>query len=482
MVKRDESFFALEIKHQWRGAGSTSLVHLNIRSQKRQGAHYTSASVYDSIQYLHLLAKYHIHGPMHYYRAAQYLCPCGNSEWDHVTKLPKAMTPANLWRLPDLYFCSGCSVLRCRFCCVVSVECKYCARCMADYTGVRGVTRCQKNCFECPQCQAPLTVVVKDAVKDKVRGKQFEFRCGICPYVYETRVVTQPMALANIVKGERNSEFSRLASFWGEARSSVKEPSDPAVAARMAKMGIRAPMNEEDRGTVRAREKTKQCSVLKEQLPTPGDKAENSEAGCSKQDSGTRTAIEPALSLPLGHHLTAKRSFACGLCRAPLCVPTSDPRLMKFAHKQFAVDMVPTVCARALGPLSGEVACTLSVMNPLPASITMTAAVVLQNPHGAHVAMPITTFSVQGHKASVAASVPTVYLTGRTSQARAEQLERAVRRGPLLTVEVGPNWTAVPFTMTLLEGGEPVVPFYLTVEQVSGSKFGFWVVCQVEEQ
>lgn len=379
---------------------------------------------------------------MYYYRSTEYLCLCGDMARDPTTKLPAAMASSR-WRLPDLYFCPTCLVLKCRNCCAVTVECKYCASCMSDHTDARGVTRCQKNCFQCPECTAPLGVSVEDCV-EPVRGKRFGFRCGGCAYTYRTRVVTKPAPLATIVRTEQESEFTQLAAAWGERRRREARL-DKAVEMRMRRMGL------EPKAAVAA-----------------------------------KPALSSSSRLPVSAHLTAKRAYACDTCRTPLALPSRDPTLMKLAHKQFAVDTVPTVAARTcdgarLRP-HGETACVLSVLNPLPSSITVTASIVLQNPYGAAVALPVTCFSVQGRRAAPPQSVPTPYLTGATSRARAEQLERAVRCGAATALEVGPNWTAVPFTVTTDARAHATVPFYFTVEEVErGIKYGFWAVVAVEE-
>lgn len=392
---------------------------------------------------------------MYYYRTTEYLCLCGDTARDPATKLPKAMAGSR-WRLPDLYFCPTCVALKCRDCCIVTVECKYCASCMTDYTDARGVTRCQKNCFQCPECTAPVAVSVEDCV-EPVRGKRFGFRCGACAYTYRTRVVTKPAPLATIVRGEGDGEFAQLAAMWSAKRRGGAGALDKAVEARMQRMGL-GPRKDEHVAAKAARQSTEPA-----------------------EPSG-------AVRIPLSAHLAAKRAYACDACRTPLVVPSRDPHLMKLAHKHFAVDTVPTVAARTcdgarLLPHT-ETACVLSVLNPLPSSITVTASIVLQNPYGAAAALPLTCFSVQGRRAAPPQSVPTPYLTGSTSRARAEQLERAVRRGagagPAL--DVGPNWTTVPFTVTLDARAHAKVPFYFTVEEVErGLKYGFWTVVDVEQ-
>lgn len=387
---------------------------------------------------------------MYYYRTTEYLCLCGDTRRDPGTKLPKAMDSSR-WRLPDLYFCPTCLVLKCRNCCVATVECKYCASCMADYTDARGVTRCQKNCFQCPECTAPLSVAVEDCAQP-VRGKRFGFRCGACDYAYQTRVVTKPAPLAAIVRAEEESEYTQLAAMWSEKRRGVGASLDKAAEARMRRMGL-----------------------------GPKSSSESSAAAMAAKPAASRRA-----RLPLSAHLAAKRAYSCDACRTPLVVPSRDPHLMKLAHKHFAVDTVPTVAARtrdgAVFQPHTETACVLSVVNPLASSITVTASIVLQNPYGAAVALPVTCFSIQGHRAGPPQSVPTPYLTAVTSRARAEQLERAVRRGATAALDVGPNWTTVPFAVTVERGARATVPFYFTVEEVErGAKYGFWALLHVED-
>lgn len=380
---------------------------------------------------------------MYFYCASEYLCLCGDTSRDPSTKLP-VNTASSKWRLPDLYFCPTCLTLKCPSCCVVTVECKYCASCMSDYTESRGVTRCQKSCHQCPECTAPLSVSVEDCV-EPVRGKRFLFQCGGCSYTYQTRVVAKPAPLATIVRTEEESEFARLAAFWGSKRRG-EAGLDKAVEARMRQMGIKP--------------------------------------GARIHPTAARAQNDTAPRLPVGAHLASKRAYACDTCRAPLALPSRDPHLMKLAHKQFAVDTVPTVAACTRDGASirphTEIACVLSVLNPLSSSITMTASTVLPNSYGMTVALPVTSFSVQGHRAALPQSVPTPFLTGATSRARAEQLERAVRRGSGATLEVGPNWTAVPFTVTTDARACPIVPFYFTVEEVKrGVKYGFWALVTV---
>lgn len=439
-----------------------------------------------------------------YFDKSWYVCVCGDTTTDSRTKLPSTLRPCNLHQLGDLFFCPSCQVLKCKNCCTVSVELKYCVNCMTDYSDNAGLVRCTKNCFECPHCTSPLTVAVKDSSAETVRGKQFTFGCVSCDYKYTTLVITKPAALSTIVKNETKSRFPQLYEHYLlrhtlaelDQKSNAPRKLPHSVVSRMKAMDIKKPadhMEEVDR--------------ISAQLAVP----------CTVEiDPEEDFHVSGAQSYPLGKFLTAKRSYHCDTCRTPLVVPVADHRLMKIPTKELAVDIVPTIAAkvkqqdvRNFTPGS-DTACTLNLINATSSSISLTVSILSQLPPSfmnndgqLAISFPFTHFSIQARrdKTSTIDSIPSPYLTGNTKTARAEQLMRASRREAQKRqndgnefIEVGPNWVSVPFSVTV--SGEktvaqPKIPFYITIESKlpeswkpvssrKGLKYGFWVVCLIE--
>lgn len=428
---------------------------------------------------------------MLFFHTSRYLCACGDTATDPQTKLPTAMTAPNLHPLPDLYFCPKCHHMQCNSCSIVSVEAKYCPNCMTDYTENAGTTRCTKNCFECPKCTSPLSVSAKDETLHGIPGKVFSFACVFCAYTYSTCVVTRPAALASIVRAEGPRQFQKLSEkltqkFKVEQLKGKSQPSKipltPGVLSRMRAMNVKEPSSTSFSDIDMLTHKISSSAPI--DIDVEGDFEET-----------------PTMELPLSKHLVAKHKYACSACHTGLVVPVADAKLMKILQKQFAVDVVPTMTAKMCEDfvVGGDTSCVLNVINPLASSINVTVSIVATVPaHFAHVtttvSFPTTHFSVQGRreKGSMVESVPTSYLTSATKQARAEQLIRAGRRERRDTeeIEVGPNWVAVPFSVSVEQRPETVqIPFYVTVESrmpeswkgsgKRGLRYGFWVVCDL---
>lgn len=405
-----------------------------------------------------------------------YYCPCGTGGSDD--RLPK-LSPHTLHELPDLYLCPQCHVIRCKFCTSVTVEAKYCAGCMTNFSDKDGLVRCAKNCFECPMCTSPVVVTANDRKRgnsDQMdsksllippkNGKQFSFRCVTCDFTYHTQVVTKPAPLSSILKNEVLAEFRTLTSHFSELNT---------------------------------------FHNLRTQRPvlTP----ENAELmrSLSDQKSGANLASHVVTSeqrlVPLGKQLSAKKKFSCADCNAELLVPVPEPRTLKILRSNYAVDHVPTINistrGRKLIP-GAETSCWLCVLNPGARSINVNLAIVAENPHagtGVDVSMFLSesSFSVQARRgrADGLESVPTVLLTNSTRAARAEGLKRALVSEKM---EVGANWVSVPLTVSLLEHSAVPerlkVPIYCLVESLMpegwasdrrGLRYGFWVLVTVQQ-
>lgn len=440
-----------------------------------------------------------------YYEKSRYVCLCGDTSTDAITKLPTLLSPSNMHHLGDLYFCPSCQGVKCIHCCHVAVECKYCVNCMTDFSDQKGVVRCSKNCFECPQCKSPLPVSVEDAVADGAKGKCFTFACVVCDYTYKTLVITKPAALKTIIKNENPIPFTNFFERFSllhklavlEEKSQVPRKLNPTVLARMKAMDIQQPTGDQD-------EASNITQKLSEKKPLQIN---------ADDDFNSR----PPKLLPLGRHLTAKRSYLCDSCRTMLSMPVGDHRLMKIVTKEFASDIVPTVTAKVdhasvLNFTPGsDTQCSLNIVNVTDLSISVTVSILSQLPKQfmnnnatISISFPFTHFSVQGRREKLAIidSIPSPYLTSNTKTARAEQLMRASRREAQRRKtegdefkEVGANWVSVPFSVAVTSNtpllSYPKIPFYITIESKlpdtwkphanrRGLKYGFWVVCQVE--
>lgn len=361
---------------------------------------------------------------------------------------------------------------------------------MTDYTDVAGSTRCLKNCFECPNCNSPLTVTASDVVSGKLPGKQFLFECVFCEYAYQTLVITKPAPLTKILRANADMRFSMLCDKYTAARESRNGPSKPYISRLME------------------------------------DKLDRMELSNTALDHATKEAFHlnrfqtcegstKAPLLPLGKHLSAKRSYLCRTCGTHLLNPVADPRLMKYIEKEFALDVVPVVIAKCVLNLASigaeqDVDCVLSVINPLPSSMNISVATAETIPASISkidcqitVSLPTTTFTVSARreKVGILETIPTQYLSDSTAASRAEKLTRSIQSGGGLKlendvegnpIERGTNWVSVPFTYSASESDTtalPRIPFYITAETKmpakwnstkKGLRFGFWVLVTLQ--
>lgn len=467
---------------------------------------------------------------------SRYLCLC-DQDADPQTKLPRHGGASNLHLPPDLYFCPRCHTLKCTHCCTVEVECKYCPSCMSDYSDSPGLTRCTKNCFQCPECRSPLDIDIQNLEVDHCKGKKFSFSCVHCNYRYHTRFISKPASLTTILKQERPLYFAQLHAKYSirhRLHAGLTDPkSAPGQGSDSAHSRASLPMTPE------VLSKMQQLNVNPEHIMDERDsliyRMAQIETHPVDIDRDFRPPSEP--KLPLGNHLYAKNSRACNICATKLCVPIADPRLMKYLTKEVAPDIVPAVTVKRrkdktggskIGPDSGlvsadphdpelaaeepnSVSCILSVVNPLLDSMNVTVSTLGQDsPNSAALvplqtstscSLPVTSFTIgpRQEKAKVLDAVPSVYLTDATPQSRAEKLTRTIRNELKSgSLEKGFNWVSVPLNVLACRApSEVLMPLtvcvYVTVETRAPSawvasgkskkslKYGFWAVCEVED-
>lgn len=416
---------------------------------------------------------------------SSYLCSCGNDLESH---LPKSLATVNL-KLPDLYFCPKCHILKCNDCSQVEVISKYCCSCMTDYTSVAGSTRCLKNCFECPNCNSPIAVTASDVTSGKIPGKQFLFECAFCEYTYQTLVITKPAPLSKILRANADPRFSKLCEKYTAIRELRNAPPKPFISRLM--------------------EAKLDQMKLPNLAPDLASKENFHLNRFKTQEETTKIVL-----LPLGKHLSAKRSYLCRTCGTYLLTPVIDPRLMKYLEKEFALDVVPVILAKRVLNLASsgpelDVDCVLSVINPLSSSINVNIATVETIPtpiskldSEISVSLPITSFTVSARreKVGILETIPTQFLTDMTAASRAEKLTRSIQSGGGLKLDIvegtqiekGTNWASVGFTYSVSKTDSenlPRIPFYVTVEtkmpakwnsQKKGLHFGFWVLVNVQ--
>lgn len=348
---------------------------------------------------------------------------------------------------------------------------------MSEYTDVPGATRCLKNCFECPQCHSPVTVVTSNHTLGGSRGKQFLFQCVFCNYSYETEIITKPAPLSRILRASGDQRFSKLAEKYTAFHELTKNPVVTSIS-RLMEEKLRL-MN----------------------LPIPQEtKAHEYHLERSQVPSSTSPT-----KLPLGKHLLAKRRYSCSTCDTSLENPVADPKLMKFLNKELALDTLPLLVAKIVDSRDGETRCVLSILNPLPTTINVkisTTESVPVNCTGTAdpitVSLPITSVVVPARREKVGLleTLPTEYLGDSTEASRAEKLSRSAKNGGSidwlddgnLSVEKGTNWVTVPFSYSAECNGmnfPPRIPIYVAVETKMppkwnlvkvGLKFGFWVL------
>lgn len=419
--------------------------------------------------------------------STRYICSC---HYDSAKSLDNNGDFSASSHLGALFFCPKCQDLRCEECSEVSVKSKYCTRCMTDYTDNVGQTRCLRNCFECPSCYSPVDVKGKDEVGEEGKGKRFFFKCVYCPFQYQTKLITRPSSLVQILKRESTDQHAKVVAKYTAMYKLNNKP-----------QGQKHTIN---------RPETKRLEAMKIKQVNLAD---DQELEKTIAESGPLDIMGPTpehLLQPRGTPLATKVKIRCSSCHEELLSPVTDIKLIKVLSKQYASDILPTLTASytSQSPTSEsdtDIPCSLSIVNNLPSSINVVISIYGRIPASLtndHVAMslPISSVSIGGkrEKAEIIQTIPTVLLGSNTKASQAEQVMRSGKTAQETgeTVDQGSNWATIPFTLSFEEGQTPPkapiqVPFHVEVEtrlpdawkllsSKRGLRYKFWAVSQIQ--
>ncbi|KAI4124103.1 MAG: hypothetical protein LQ341_007106, partial [Variospora aurantia] len=92
-------------------------------------------------------------------------------------------TNYSLYPLDHLMYCEDCQQIRCPRCTIEEIVCWYCPGCLFEIPTSQLKSegnRCQRNCFNCPVCLAPMTVNALEIPDNQRPIGPFILACGYC--------------------------------------------------------------------------------------------------------------------------------------------------------------------------------------------------------------------------------------------------------------------------------------------------------------
>ncbi|KAL8669564.1 MAG: hypothetical protein Q9168_005846 [Polycauliona sp. 1 TL-2023] len=108
--------------------------------------------------------------------------PEANDEDQERTFNPRSpRTSYSLYPLDHLMYCEDCQQIKCSRCTIEEIVCWYCPGCLFEISTSQiksDGNRCQRNCFNCPICFAPMTVNAMGIPDQPTRP--FILACGYC--------------------------------------------------------------------------------------------------------------------------------------------------------------------------------------------------------------------------------------------------------------------------------------------------------------
>lgn len=407
--------------------------------------------------------------------SARYLCSC---KYELVRSLGLDGNALQSSHIGALYFCPLCQTIKCDECSNIKIRSKYCIRCMVDYTENAGQTRCLKNCFECPECMSPVDVRSSDEVSDEGRGKQFFFNCIYCSFEYETKVITRPSPLQQILKKELPDQHAKTVAKYS-AMYQLNNQTKRMDTVSQSHMQRLAAMKIKEIATDNKHETT-----ISENGPLD-----------------IMSAVPEYHQQPKGAKLAYKHSVSCGDCRHELVSPVADIKLIKILARNYAGDILPNLAATySTGNFDDldDKSCSLSIINNLSSSINVVVSIYGKvpaslNEEDINVSLPVSSVSIRGKRDRIDTidTIPTTLLGSKT---KAAQAQHVLRGRPTDAVEYGANWASIPFTISLKEGAAVPkflrIPFHIEVEtklpeawkQFSarrGLRFKYWAIVEL---
>ncbi|EGW33715.1 uncharacterized protein SPAPADRAFT_70001 [Spathaspora passalidarum NRRL Y-27907] len=361
--------------------------------------------------------------------------------------------------LSHLFFCPICQEPRATHQTSYDIESKFCANCLTDYSNNKNLTHCIKNCFECPDCHANLSITMTDHDN---KGKSFNFNCVYCEYSYVTSVIYKPKSLHAIVDDEKRANPDSFHQLCDAIRKGVLGP-------------------EEEKSPVSKNiELMLQQTRRQEQTPTPP------------------TELDLTIkSYPQARKLTTKTSHRCCKCHNLVLAYANDktqPTINKFAVKFSAVDYLPTISisnlfngekfsSQVLKKWNGTTILMIHLINPMSVKCTVNISI----PSSYNVApevnckitIPLNQVTLGPTSTNLIKTIPSCFLTSNTPTGKRELI---LRKGDVMHkppasfeeveenlnnfVERGINWYSIPVIINL-DGSNTFnfrLPVYITLK------------------
>ncbi|EGV66377.1 hypothetical protein CANTEDRAFT_100540 [Yamadazyma tenuis ATCC 10573] len=421
----------------------------------------------------------------------------------------------------DLSFCPSCQVPKCKYCIQSQMTKKFCANCMRDYSNTDAI-HCS-NCSTCPLCASMLTVSLSDREVNGVVGKEFNFVCTGCDFVYGTDVITKPKSIFDIVKSEYH-ESNELSSLFSTSIELYKNRAKLEILnAQLVKdikkghkykgasIDLIKKLEQMDL-TVPEQNDFSQLDKLQLLLssikPEPIDEYEDvaqidNQRIIKNQQMHSNVSLfstymnnnivrPPASMFPNPMCLTSRNAQRCCDCSHNLLVPSDDLLSTKFEEKWNANDYLPILGVSPIinkefqeNLVSGKSYTFLvNIINPLPFSVDINLSV----PHeyqsdsaSINATIPVSDIKIGGlhPKDHIIRGIPTPYLTRETKLSRAELVMRLGKlnsnRNADTSLDVtdslvdrNDNWCSIPLEVSI--GSKPTmlgalkIPIFLTLQ------------------
>ncbi|KAK6198517.1 uncharacterized protein RJT21DRAFT_48821 [Scheffersomyces amazonensis] len=358
----------------------------------------------------------------------------------HIVRDPNDLDLSNIYPLADLYFCPTCqqpkSIQQCQY----HIISKYCSNCLVDYTEKIHLKRCTKTCFECPRCEAIISINI---VNHALNGKSFIFTCNYCPFQFETSVIEKPKSLHSIINQERSERedfhdklFNQLKKTFenqydnnNETDTNTNSPLDELKLKNLNLTTLSSPTPIVTTGETNFKIDQKTDDI------TPRLNSIKFDSSSPLHHSNTYSSWQVnRRRFPLAKQLSIKYSLRCLTCNTKLLQPTiirDSPSLHKFTIKLSAVDYLPII---KVTKYKTNVY-LLNFINPLPSKCVITLSTTAQIPSqfinpptsnkSIDVTIPINKFIIGPNiNKSFIKNIPTALLTKNTSASLAELVSR----------------------------------------------------------
>ncbi|KAL8852088.1 MAG: hypothetical protein Q9221_003018 [Calogaya cf. arnoldii] len=174
-----------------------------------------------------------------------------NDEEQERTFDPRSLrTSYSLYPLDHLMYCEDCQQIRCSRCTIEEIVCWYCPGCLFEIPTSQIKSegnRCQRNCFNCPICFAPMTVNALEIPDHPT--KPFILACGYCNWTsHEIGIqldkVNQISAQVSKIFNKSLRETPGRPTIAPEPTLDLSRPDNPGTVFANLKTFLRTQLND----------------------------------------------------------------------------------------------------------------------------------------------------------------------------------------------------------------------------------------------